>query len=375
MSGKRIYSESPIRDMWNYLSVLSSETAALSFIRSKLGRNEGSYGLEENLLHEKARGIAFCIAQAKEYFQEFPERNLTTSALLYYYGTFSLFAALLLANASNYLTLAEVESFSKSGHGLDNFDMSGDAVSLDQRLLKQRVYLRKQGFLFHFLKDCGTDVTAYAFQKKLGGNLEWTEEEKAKSVSLWDLVARIPELRPIYDEIFDRPPLYFEFTLISRAHNGEQLPSVRFYLHPNSKHLSKDGIKDVIPFLRQCSFTSEGNFDKEDACFVAELNDEQAQKMRALNLYSSTMTTEVRIKPLLETIEDPLVFHFTLLYLISILVRYKPNVWREILSGTLDKYRALIAQYLRVVERVVPNLVLEKLYEKKFLFASISYWV
>ena len=44
-----------------------------------------------------------------------------------------------------------------------------------------------------------------------------------------------------------------------------------------------------------------------------------------------------------------------LAYGLSIVVRYRPSIWRRVQEGDLDQYRALIESFLSVVERVLPE--------------------
>lgn len=62
-----------------------------------------------------------------------------------------------------------------------------------------------------------------------------------------------------------------------------------------------------------------------------------------------------------------------LLYCLSIWVRYWPALWRDISEGELQIYRPLVENYLYVVERVFPNIVLNRLYGREFLFAGHMY--
>ena len=49
-----------------------------------------------------------------------------------------------------------------------------------------------------------------------------------------------------------------------------------------------------------------------------------------------------------------------LLYALSIIVRYRPSIWRRVQEGDLDHMRVLIEALLTVVERVLPEQFLEK---------------
>lgn len=50
-----------------------------------------------------------------------------------------------------------------------------------------------------------------------------------------------------------------------------------------------------------------------------------------------------------------------LLYALSIMVRYRPSVWRRVQEGDHDHLRVLVEAYLAVVERVLPEQFLERI--------------
>jgi hypothetical protein len=54
---------------------------------------------------------------------------------------------------------------------------------------------------------------------------------------------------------------------------------------------------------------------------------------------------------------------------LSIIVRYRPKLWREITEGELTQYMALLRGYLSVVDRVVPELVLGRILGREIRWA------
>ena len=50
-----------------------------------------------------------------------------------------------------------------------------------------------------------------------------------------------------------------------------------------------------------------------------------------------------------------------LLYQLSILTRYRPAVWREIIEGEQNAFRPLILGYNTVFSRVIPEIVLRRI--------------
>ncbi|WP_431739664.1 YaaC family protein [Morganella morganii] len=54
-----------------------------------------------------------------------------------------------------------------------------------------------------------------------------------------------------------------------------------------------------------------------------------------------------------------------ILYALSILVRYRPSIWREVASGKYEDYLALTDEFLSVFERLAPEKFLEALLDSK----------
>jgi hypothetical protein len=56
---------------------------------------------------------------------------------------------------------------------------------------------------------------------------------------------------------------------------------------------------------------------------------------------------------------DVFAIHLMLLYALSILARYRPAVWREVIEGTLDQYSALIVGYADIARQICRNSLSE----------------
>jgi hypothetical protein len=115
MKHERIPTDNPIRQIWNRLEILSSVSSAEKFLREKL--DSSGLDIPEQLIQEKVKGLAFCIRTARDYFQTPIEGNITSACLSFYYGTFSLLKALLIANVNNSINLETIEKFTLNGHG------------------------------------------------------------------------------------------------------------------------------------------------------------------------------------------------------------------------------------------------------------------
>jgi hypothetical protein len=55
------------------------------------------------------------------------------------------------------------------------------------------------------------------------------------------------------------------------------------------------------------------------------------------------------------------------LYALNIVVRYLPLLWHEIEDGALDHIRALIEQYLVIVDNVPPQIAISRITGRRLI--------
>lgn len=71
--------------------------------------------------------------------------------------------------------------------------------------------------------------------------------------------------------------------------------------------------------------------------------------------------------PLFGRIDNWVVFTVMILYELSIVVRYMPNLWTRVLHGDLDYYKTVFYQLSTVAERELVPIFLEKITGKEVL--------
>ena len=71
----------------------------------------------------------------------------------------------------------------------------------------------------------------------------------------------------------------------------------------------------------------------------------------------------------LKLVFPALTSHFLLMFLFSSLARYKPKEWTNRISGKYSSEVILIRRFLEVSERRFPNLIINELFNKTFIFA------
>src|SRR5260370_14343126 len=79
----------------------------------------------------------------------------------------------------------------------------------------------------------------------------------------------------------------------------------------------------------------------------------------ALDLHHSPFKRSALLMPVLGGLKEYRATCVVLLYALSIVVRYRPGLWRRVQEGDLDHLRVLIEAFLFVVERILPEQFLE----------------
>ncbi|HHV61423.1 MAG TPA: hypothetical protein GXX51_02120 [Firmicutes bacterium] len=361
MRYERIPTDNPIRQIWNRMGILSSLSGAMKFLETAVAEKEIS--LDPSIVKEKARGLAFCLRSAREYFSVSVEGNLTSACLAYYYGTFSLLKALLLADVSNDVTLSQIEKYTRYGHGLGT--MSEDRSKFPESEL---LMILANGFLPCFLKACGYDIANMAVNRRYNNIGEVDDVDKPKLIPLADLLSRIPEIKPIYVELFKRQPDYLSYRI--QKIPGNNLVHITAPFYRNSPYLNADSIRKVLGLPPSVQFIEIDEYGERGLRTTSGVAEYFVDGRR---IYESVMAYDCYVSPLLG-IGDVLLFDFMFLYTLSIWVRYRPALWRELMEGDYDAFRPLIVDFLTVAERIIPNIVLNRLYDRKFLFAGFSYY-
>jgi hypothetical protein len=95
--------------------------------------------------------------------------------------------------------------------------------------------------------------------------------------------------------------------------------------------------------------------------FIGKLFHQSKYWWEEVKTYKSEYTGTMYIDPLFGSVHDPIVIHFLLLYGMSIITRYMPDIWYEINTGKYNHLGALLEYYLTTFENVVPIRILQKI--------------
>jgi hypothetical protein len=357
-----VLSETPIDAIWLRLRQFQSVKLAAKLIEERVRR--AATTLPEDRIYNKAQGVAYALRNASDYYAASQTRNLSQRVLNLYYGSMAFASAEMLALPTGPSSLAEIEKITTSGHGL--YTVEGATHDL-QALV---VGIIRNGFFTSWIATLGADVS-------------WTPEGKAKAyeaiatkpgnswLTLEQLFARLPELSDLYLEIFDSPTLWLHPNYDMMANRGGQglfgarpAPETTYATFTDvSGRLTRD---DVAAFPGALREIRQVNSSGGTRTFKAAV-DHPGKKVwwDALDIHTSPLAPPAIIMPLFGHISAYRAICFVLLYALSIIVRYRPSVWRRVQEGDLDHMRVLIEAALVVVERILPQEFLASVMDVK----------
>lgn len=352
---RRFLSENPIDAIWARLSQLRSSTLARKMIAQRALVERVT--LDANDIASKGEGVAFAVRNAIDYFAPKETQNVSQRVLNLYYGSLSFAFAELLASPKGSRTLAELEGATKQGHGLYTLD------GLKEGVADFTVGALKSGFFTRWAKALSADPIVAVDQKP-----KKPEDLAALPAQSWftleQLFARIPELADIYVDVFDGSPAWLR-AVYHQASNarpglyasGERPTASYILLIDGSGRLKAEDVRAFPGPLREITQVASGSHanhfrvavDHPDASFWYDV----------LPLHHSPFERSALTLPLFGTLQDYRATCVVILYALSILVRYRPGLWRRIQEGDLDHFRALIETFLTIVERMLPQQFLE----------------
>ncbi len=351
-----LLSEEPIEAIWLRLRQLQSVTLAKKLIAARAERENVS--LDDDAIRSKAEGVAFALRNATDYFHAREVRNVSQRVLNLYYGSLAFAFAEMLASPVGSKTLAEIEDSTKQGHGLYTIDGSGNGL---EHLV---VGVISSGFFPAWMKSMGLAVDNIP-AKKARQYGELAGLPPASWLTVEQLFASIPEVSDLFNDIFESAPRWVTPVYDQGANAGpwlfgkkERVDRSYVLLVDDSARLTKEDIAAFPgPISEIVAVASEHpgrNFR------VAVDHTGKDSWWDALPVHHSPFERNALILPIFGGVNEYRAICVVLLYALSIIVRYRPSVWRRVQEGDLDHMRVLIEAFLAVVERVLPEQFLEK---------------
>jgi hypothetical protein len=350
-----LLSEDPIQAIWLRLRQFQSVNLARKLIEERAQREK--VNLSNDAVHSKAEGVAYALRNASDYFQAREVRNVSQRVLNLYYGSLAFAFAEMLASPVGPKTLVDVEDSTKQGHGLYTID------GLSNGLEHLVVGVISRGFFPAWMKFLGLATDQIPEKKashydKIEGlpHTSWLTVER--------LFACIPEVSDLFNDIFESAPGWVMPIYDQSANAWPSLldtkgRATRSYVLfvDDSARLTKE---DIAAFPGPISEIMEVASEHSGRHFRVAID--HADKniwWEALRVHHSPFKRDALILPVFGVVDDYRAVCVVLLYALSIVVRYRPGIWRRVQEGDLDHMRVLIEAFLAVVERVLPEQFLE----------------
>jgi hypothetical protein len=349
-----LLSEKPIEAIWLRLRQLQSVTLARKMIEARAAASQ--IILDTSIIQSKAEGVAYALRNATDYFQPKDGGNFSQRVLNLYYGSLAFASAEMLAAPQGAKALSEIEDSTKVGHGLYTVDGSCDG-------LEQIVVGVFAGFFPDWAKSIGTPITSLPERKaRRFAQLASCPEDSWLTVEA--LFASIPELSDLFTNIFaGKPrwvrPVHDQMANADMSLFGEPKPATRSYVQlvDGTGRLTRD---DIALFRGPVSEIGEVASEGLARRFRVAVDHPGGQTWRdALHIHHSPYEPDALIRPIFGVINEYRAICVVLLYALSIIVRYRPSIWRRVQEGDLDHMRVIIEAFLVVVERILPEQFLE----------------
>jgi len=355
-----------------------------------------SKNLGFELSAEKANQICACLQQGRLYFEAAAPAAWEIKPLLVYYGVAAFSTAVALTR-----TKQKLESLPQS-HGIS--DVSDANTSLEDLA----VNIEEKKCIFHEMND------AFRGLEKL---ILHTDNDKIKiscptspsaalinkTSSLKQILGRIPGLEQVYLDTFDEEPHVIRCSHFSVTKEGK--PHVEFDIHLGenqrildlaSLQATTERLREQFNFLKkwrpmrasdsEISFANispiqdkfnERLWKKTEYCFLSDaamgeggrtLPNEFARDCEPISGALTDNTT--LILPLENSHVHEMCLYFLGLYILSSLVRYRPNVWANAVARRAvgdripdDRALAIIEYFVDMSLAIIPGIVSEAIKE------------
>jgi hypothetical protein len=359
--------------VWLRLNRFKSIKLCENLIRLKLAKNPNP-AITDEIIKSKALGLSSAIESAIGYWQVNPQ-SVNAKVLSRYYFLLQMTIAEQVSSVNNTDDLKTVQKHTENGHGLGTISNSHEEFPANYFTFAIRA-----GHFFSYAKSLGIDTKKFDFERK---PRKFTEiPDHSKIVNLIDLFRRIPELSKVIQEYTDQPPLCFHIGY-SNTNMQHDLDAVKDHMHktgllvPTIPVNSSEKTTYISVYSESTKVTPEylsslglplTNFKIIEDVTSAKgyitgqmVHPSDKQWYQHIEPYSSSYSPNSLIVPLWNATSDIVVINFTLLYTLSIIVRYLPDLWYRINSGDLNHIGSLTEYYISIIDHIIPLKMLERI--------------
>lgn len=381
--------ENPDEIVFLRLNRLKSTRLCENLLRDKLSGTPNA-AITDEVIKAKAIGLSSVIESALGYWQS-PSQSLNSKVLSRYYFMLQLTIAEQVASVVNIDGLREIQRHTENGHGLKTFLIPNGKVP--EELL---IYATQGGHFNSYGKFLGWDMKKCTQDKGIKKYEDITPEVRAKMITLSQLFRTIPELRTVIEEYLDEAPLslhvgHSQSNMITQSEFNEMFIKTHHRLPTLEDSQKLDKTTDVgiytesskidIPYLESLgmplhSFRSYSDtVSKTDTIIGSISHPGNMPWWKLFPTYSSQYVPTSFVKPIWGERYHSVAVNYALLYALSIIVRYMPDVWYRITSGEDNHIGSLIDYYISVMDHVLPLQMLEHIEATKLNIHSQGSWM
>jgi hypothetical protein len=347
------YTETPLKDIWEHIRFLSIENNCKRLLNGEIKSKRTLVYSDEDVLTQKSKEISMCLKQADEYFTASETTSINTSPLLLFYGMLSLAKALIVANKEE-LYLDKIKY-----HGLETRPRYDFLKTYNENpenwSIENEYALTNDGVFNHLIMI----LDNYALPN-------------SSVIMFKDIIKCIPELWGIYEKYYN------ESSNIRSLHSIEEKMEPNYSLRLNISGKDPQKILDVIPELQNDFDIGKELYHNQAVVFTSKNIDEFP---KYIGIYRPQFGGNYIIKGVryfngndfknefvsLESLD------YIAMYILSVCVRYKQVLWRQIISGEKSGSISLINLYLKSIKRRFPNIILNNFFNEKFIYGSSGY--
>lgn len=358
---KCIYTEHPEQWIWTEFNFLQNEETARRYLLDIY--SERQFHHPDHLAYRNVPAFTAYINQASTLIRDSEAHRPYIRPLLLYYGMMSLLKAWLLTRIPDYPQNTAVLQ-----HGLSTRKRKREPF----RFCEDDIRIQREGLF---------PLIAEEWKLPLMAGERYTAKE---------LFSFIPELQSTYHRLFQQKSLAHVF--FTRSDSGLQLHIPRQALHPI--HLSDTRL---VAKLNQAEegFFSLSTTETNSQAYLSLTYENDAQEIAVMGsgtpLVFAKAPTLFTVEPLWVNLDHPwfyedkkgdhylwlghdrltplpeILVHFMLLFSLSMLCRYDPPLWGEIMLENQHAEQILIQQLLELVPRKFPQLMLSAFTGEKLI--------
>ncbi|MEK5065670.1 YaaC family protein [Cytobacillus sp. FSL R5-0596] len=341
--------------VWEKLYLYESQDLIARLFQEKHARGLSS---------KKAKEIISHFVQGREYFKSAKQSAEVVRPLLLYYGVLSLSRGLIL-----FLDAKSSESSLKSGHGIGVHQWNETlAKGLDQ-LTNVMVKFNKGTFSELLTVTRNSErwrVNTAPFPSSFLGetNLELDLKE-GFSITLDDILSRIPELSESYTDVFNKLPNCYEaniFILDENTHTDISLVETTKGMPDEAE------IRKMFNISRDVTFTyrNQSHFLPNLSHMEFRINHQNKFELENKLPHIKNIVNNHNcyiIAPLEDGIRfSSLMTLFILSYFTGMLVRYYPSQWQSLINRSKgDIAFPILIKAINLLEEKFPSLIIDEL--------------